>query len=207
MLTVAVTGGIGSGKTAVSDAFAALGVPVIDTDLVSRELVRPGEPALARIREVFGDPVLASDGTLDRAALGRIVFSDRHRRQQLEAILHPAIRATVESRLAGLDAPYALLVVPLLVETGAYDWVDRVLVVDVPEAIQIERVMQRDGLGRDEVTRIMESQVDRDRRLARADEVLENTGSRADLARRVTKLHERFLELAAAQGTGSREYP
>jgi len=156
MFVVGLTGGIGSGKSTVSDAFAALGVPVIDTDVIARELTAPGGAALDAVRAAFGETVMQADGTLDRAALRRRVFADTAARHQLEAILHPAIRQRVEQTLAQLDACYVLLVIPLLVETGAYrDVVKRTLVVDCPEAIQLARVMARNGLARDEVMAIL----------------------------------------------------
>lgn len=197
MLTVGLTGGIGSGKTAVSDAFARRGVPVIDTDLIARELVGPGEPALAAIVRRFGADCLTPDGELDRRRLRRIVFDDESARRDLEAILHPLIRAAVRERIARLAAPYALVVIPLLAENPAFrELLDRVLVVDVPEAVQLARVMARDAMDEAQTRRMLAAQADRTRRLAIADDTIDNSGSPADLEHRVATLHRRYLALA-----------
>ena len=197
MFTVGLTGGIGSGKSTVADLFAALGVPVIDTDVVARELTAPGGAALDAIRATFGEMVMQADGTLDRAALRRRVFSDAAARHQLEAILHPLIRQIVAERLATLTAPYALVVIPLLVETGGYrDVLGRVLVVDCPEYLQVERVMARSGLAQDEVNAILAAQAGRAARLAAADDVILNTASPEALRTQVATLHRRYLALS-----------
>ncbi|MDP2029271.1 MAG: dephospho-CoA kinase [Thiobacillus sp.] len=199
MIVVGLTGGIGSGKSTVADAFAALGVPVIDTDVIARELTASGGPALDAIRAVFGEAVMRADGVLDRAALRRRVFADAAARHQLEAILHPLIRRRVEQTLAQLTARYALIVVPLLVETGAYrDVLQRILVVDCPEAMQVTRVMARSGLARDEAMAILAAQATRAERLAVADDVILNTASPEVLRAEVASLHQRYLGLAAA---------
>jgi dephospho-CoA kinase len=194
MWVVGLTGGIGSGKSTVADHFAAQGVPVIDTDAIARDLTAPGGAALDAVRAAFGEAVVQADGTLDRAALRRRVFSDNTSRHRLEAILHPLIRQRVEQALATLTAPYALIVVPLLVETGGYrDVLDRVLVVDCPEDLQIERVMARSGLTRDEVTAILAAQASRAERLAAADDVIVNSASPEVLRTQVAALHRRYL--------------
>ncbi|MDP1529311.1 MAG: dephospho-CoA kinase [Rhodoferax sp.] len=199
MFTVGLTGGIGSGKSTVADYFAAHGVPVIDTDVIARDLTAPGGAALDAIRAVFGETVMQADGTLDRAALRRRVFADSAARRQLEAILHPRIRQVVRQTLATLTAPYALIVIPLLVETGGYrDVLDRVLVVDCPEDVQIARVMARSGLTHDEVKAILAAQAGRAERLKAADDVLVNTVSPEALRIEVSTLHQRYLALAAA---------
>jgi dephospho-CoA kinase len=200
MYVVGLTGGIGSGKSTVADVFASLGVPVIDTDVISRELTAPGGAALEAIRVAFGESVMQADGALDRAALRRRVFVDEAARHQLEAILHPLIRQRVEQILSQLAAArYAVLVVPLLVETGAYrDVLQRILVVDCPEATQISRVMARSGLARDEVLAILAAQATRAERLAVADDVILNTTSQADLRSAAASLHQRYLQLAPA---------
>ena len=199
MFVVALTGGIGSGKSTVADAFAALGVPVIDTDIIARELTAPGGAALNPVREAFGDAVIQPDGSLDRAALRQRVFSDAAARLRLEAILHPLIRQRVEQALSGLAACYALIVVPLLVETGDYrDVLQRILVVDCPESIQVERVMARSGLAREEVAAILAAQATQAERLAIADDVIANTATPEDLRAMVATLHQRYLALAAA---------
>ena len=199
MFTVGLTGGIGSGKSTVADCFAAHGVPVIDTDVIARELTAPGGAALDAIRAGFGETVMQTDGTLDRAALRRLVFTDADARRQLEGILHPRIRQVVEQTLAALAAPYVLIVIPLLVETGGYrDLLNRVLVVDCPEDLQIARVMVRSGLSRDEVMAILAAQAGRAERLAVADDVLVNTASPEALRARVAALHQRYQTLANA---------
>jgi dephospho-CoA kinase len=194
MWVVGLTGGIGSGKSTVADSFAAQGVPVIDTDVIARDLTAPGGAALDAVRAAFGEAVMQADGTLDRAALRRRVFSDSASRHHLEAILHPLIRQRVEQALGTLTAPYALVVVPLLVETGGYrDVLDRVLVVDCPEDMQIERVIARSGLTRDEVTAILAAQASRAERLAAADDVIVNSASPEALRTQVAALHRRYL--------------
>ena len=199
MFVVALTGGIGSGKSTVADAFAALGVPVIDTDVIARELTAPGGAALNPVREAFGESVMQPDGALDRAALRQRVFSDVPARLRLEAILHPLIRQRVEQALSGLTAHYALIVVPLLVETGAYrDVLQRILLVDCPESTQVARVMARSGLAREAVGAILAAQATRAQRQAIADDVIANTASPEDLRAMVATLHRRYLALAAA---------
>ena len=197
MFTVGLTGGIGSGKSTVADLFADLGVPVIDTDVIARELTAPGSAALEAIHSDFGDAVLLPDGSLDRAVLRRMVFADADARHRLESILHPRIRQTVEQERAGLNAPYILLVIPLLVETGGYrDLLDRVLVVDCPEELQITRVIARNGLTRDEVLAILATQASRSERLAIADDVIVNTLAREALRAEVVTLNQRYLTLS-----------
>ena len=199
MFAVGLTGGIGSGKSTVADCFAALGVPVIDTDVIARELTAPGGAALEAIRAAFGATVMQADGTLDRAVLRRRVFADSAARHQLEAILHPRIRQGVAQKLATLTAPYALIVIPLLVETGDYrDVLNRVLVVDCPEAVQIARVMARSGLAHGEIKAILAAQAGRAERLAVADDIIVNTVSLGALRAEVAALHQRYLALAAA---------
>ena len=199
MLVVGLTGGIGSGKTAVSDRFARLGAPVIDTDLLARELVEPGQPALAEIVAAFGSDCLDRDGRLHRARLRERVFADPAGRRWLEAILHPRIRALARERIAGLTVPYCLLVIPLLAETGMTDLVDRVLVVDAPEAEQVRRVMARDGVTEEQARRVLAAQADRSQRLALANEIVENAGDLAALDHQVAALHQYYLTLAATQ--------
>lgn len=199
MFVVGLTGGIGSGKSTVADCFARRGVPVIDTDLIARQLTAPGGAALDAIRAAFGEAVMQADGTLDRAALRRRVFADSAARHALEAILHPSIREAVEQTLATLSAPYAIVVIPLLVETGGYrDLLDRVLVVDCPQALQIERVTARNGFALDEVQAILAAQAGRAERLQAADDVIDNTAAPEDLDDEVDALHRRYLALAAA---------
>ena len=194
---VALTGGIASGKSTVADLFAALGVPVIDTDVIAREVVEPGRPALAQVAEAFGADVLDPDGRLDRKRMRERIFSDPDARRRLEAILHPAIRAEMERQSQAAGGPYQVLVIPLLAEGGRRDHVDRVLLVDVPEELQIQRVMWRDGVSHGEAQASLNAQATRAQRLAMADDVLRNTGRVDDLREQVAKLHEQFLRLAA----------
>jgi len=197
MFTVGLTGGIGSGKSTVADLFAELGVPVIDTDLIARQLTAPDGEALQEIHDTFPDAVMGADGTLDRAALRRIVFSDAAARKQLEAILHPRIRQKVEQRLKQLHAPYAMIVIPLLVETNGYqDLLNRVLVVDCTEAQQIERTMARSKLPREDVVAILEAQISREQRVAVANDVLTNMTTLETLRAEVSMLHQRYLNSA-----------
>ena len=194
---VALTGGIASGKSTVADLFAALGVPVIDTDVIAREVVEPGRPALAQVAEAFGRGVLDADGRLDRKRMREHIFSDPDARRRLEAILHPAIRAEMERQSQAAGGPYQVLVIPLLAEGGRRDHVDRVLLVDVPEELQIQRVMWRDGVSHDQAQASLNAQATRAQRLAMADDVLRNTGRVDDLREQVAELHQQFLRLAA----------
>ena len=198
MLVIGLTGGIGSGKTEVSRLFIRRGVPVIDTDVIARELVERGSPALSEIATNFGDDMLTADGTLDRRRLREVVFADSAKREWLEAILHPRIRDRVAERLAGLRAPYAIVVIPLLVETRYPIPVDRVLVVDVTEARQIERVMARDRVTTEAARRIVKQQATRAERLDAADDVIANNGTRDALDEQVRLLHRRYIALAGA---------
>jgi len=198
MFRVGLTGGIASGKTAIANLFATNGVPVIDTDVIAREVVEPGQPALAAVVDAFGTGVLAADGRLDRPRLRERIFGDAEARRRLEAILHPAIRAEMERQSRAAGGPYQVLVIPLLVEGGRQNHINRVLVVDVPEATQIERLVRRDGVSRDQAEAALRAQASRDARLAFADDVIENTGDVAALETRVAKLHGEYLRLAGA---------
>jgi dephospho-CoA kinase len=197
-LRVGLTGGIASGKSTVAALFAALGVPVIDTDVLAREVVAPGEPLLGRLVERFGTGILAADGSLDRRALRGIVFADDRARADLEALLHPAIRAALEARSAAAGGPYQILAIPLLVESGRPDRVDRVLVVDCEPGLQLRRVQARDGSTRAEAEAILRAQASREARLAAADDVILNEGSLEALRGQVEGLHARYLTLANA---------
>lgn len=194
-MRIGLTGGIASGKSAVSRAFEALGVTVVDTDVIAREVVMPGSPALEEIRQTFGDAVVAADGTLDRRGLREQVFADDTRRRELEAILHPRIRALTLERAAQAAGDYVVIVVPLLVETGFDRLVDRVVVVDCPEAQQLQRLMHRDGQDEAAARRILAAQASREARLARADHVIDNSGALAGTEAQVAALH---AELTAA---------
>jgi dephospho-CoA kinase len=194
---VGLTGGIGSGKSAVADLFAARDVAVIDTDAIAHELTAAGGAAMPAIRAEFGDRVVDADGALDRAAMRAIVFADPPARKRLEAILHPLIRAEGERRIAAATSPYVILMVPLLVESGSYrERVNRVAVVDCREETQIARVMNRSGLAREEVERILAAQATRAERLAAADDIIDNDGDIAALPPRIGHLHGEYLALA-----------
>jgi len=197
MLIIGLTGGIGSGKTAASDYLAEQGITVVDADQVAREIVAPGEPALRAIAAHFGDDILQVDGSLNRAALRQRVFADPAERQALEAVTHPAIRERILSRLQASTSPYTLLVSPLLFETGQADFCQRTVVIDAEESLQQARAAARDGVGEDQIARIMAAQMPRAERLARADDVVINQGDREDLYLQLDDLHRRYLALAA----------
>lgn len=198
---VGLTGGIGSGKTTVADLFARRGAALVDTDAIAHELTGPQGAAMAAIAAAFGAAVLRPDGGLDRAAMRAVVFSDRSAKARLEAILHPLIRQQSAARCkAATSAPYVLLVVPLLVETGSYrQRADRVLVVDCDESVQISRVMARSGLAAEDVKAIMATQASRAERRAVADDVVLNEGGLEALLPQVEGLHLRYLDLARAK--------
>ena len=197
-LVVGLTGGIGSGKSAAAEEFARLGATVVDTDAIARELTEPGGAALPQIKSLFGDAFLAASGAMDREAMRSRVFSDPAAKQALERLLHPMIRAEAERRIAAARGPYVVYVVPLLIESGDYrSRVNRVLVVDAPEALQVERVRLRSLLAEAEVRSIMAHQVARAARLAAADDVIDNAGTLDALRQQVGALHSRYLDLAA----------
>jgi len=196
-LRIGLTGGIASGKSTVTQRFAELGVPVIDADAASRTVVEPGTPGLAQVVQRFGPGVLDANGHLDRRALRALIFSDPASRQALDAILHPLIRADMEHQAANARGPYLVMAIPLLIESGRpRDRVDRVLVVDVDEAVQLERVQARDGSSPTQAHAILASQASREARLATADDVLRNAGTVADLRQAVDRLHEQYLQMA-----------
>ena len=200
-IVIGLTGGIGSGKSTVADLFAAQGVAVVDTDLIAHDLTGPTGAAMPEILAAFGDTVRQPNGGLDRVAMRRQVFADPQVRQQLEGILHPRIRSEAERRCRLATTPYVLLVVPLLIESGAYrDRVRRVLVVDCDEATQVARVVARSGLSPDEVRRIIATQLARAERLAVADDVIVNMAGVAALEPQVLAMHERYLRLGYDEG-------
>lgn len=198
-LTIALTGGIASGKSAAAAFFAELGVPVFDTDQIARDVVEPGTPALAQLVAVFGADILDSTGRLDRAGMRERVFKDAGQRKQLEAITHPAIRAELARRARGAAGPYQIHVIPLLVEGGRASAYERVLVIDVPQEQQLQRLMARDAATSEQAHRILAVQASREQRLALADDVISNTGSLEELRRQVQLLHRGYLRLAAGQ--------
>ncbi|MEW9900321.1 dephospho-CoA kinase [Chitinivorax sp. PXF-14] len=195
-LVIGLTGGIGSGKSTVTRLFEQRGAGVVDTDAIAHALTAPGGKAIAQLREVFGDAYITADDRLDRAAMRQRVFTDDDAKRQLEAILHPMIRQEVMAALARQTAPYTLLVVPLLIETGAYaDAICRTLVVDCAEATQISRTAQRSALQPDEVKAIMAKQATRSERLARADDTVENDGEPGALEPQIAKLHDQYMQI------------
>ncbi|MBY5269036.1 dephospho-CoA kinase [Spiribacter salinus] len=195
-MVIALTGGIAAGKTQVSDRFAARGVPVIDTDQLAREVIAPGTEGLAAVRSTFGEAIMNADGTVNRQALSERIFADADARRKLEAITHPRIRARVSAALRELEAPYALVVIPLLAETGWQDLADRVLVVDAPASLQRARLMQREQIDADQAARRLASQASREQRLAIADEVIDNTATPEALDDAVSALDRQYRAIA-----------
>jgi dephospho-CoA kinase len=196
MFRVGLTGGIGCGKSTVSDIFTSLGVPVIDSDVIAREVVEPGKDGLRQIVEHFGQKVLNPDGTLNREHLRNTVFADATARSDLEKILHPLIRKRSNEQLAKLNSPYAILSIPLLVENELTNAVDRVLVVDCAEQTQIERICARDGITPDKAEAILAAQCSRNQRLEVADDIIDNDQPLAELKNKVESLHYSYLLLS-----------
>jgi dephospho-CoA kinase len=194
---VGLTGGIASGKSLVAGMFVDLGAALVDTDAIARDVVAVGKPALAAVRDAFGPTVLTAAGELDRAAVRALVFDDAAKRRTLEAILHPVIREHTLAALAAVERPYAIVAVPLLVETDFAALVDRILVVDCPAELQLERLMRRDGLPRNAALAMIGAQADRVTRLKAAHDVIDNSGDRVATRRQVAQLHQRYLEIAA----------
>lgn len=193
---VALTGGIASGKSTVADMFAALGVPIIDTDVIARELVQPGQPALDEIRNRFGNEVIDDTGNLDRRALRSMVFADENARLDLEAILHPRIGAETRRQADAAEGPYQIIVVPLLVGSPLTQFVDRVLVVDCDEELQLQRLLARDTETVEQARRILSAQASREARLAIADDVISNNRGLDETQRQVRELDKTFRHLA-----------
>lgn len=196
---VGLTGGIGSGKSAAAERFASLGAAVVDTDAIAHELTAAGGAAIGTIRERFGAAIIDEHGALDRAAMRALVFADPDARKRLEAILHPLIRTESARRCRAANAPYVVLAVPLLIESGHWkERCDRVCVIDCPEAEQVRRVVARSGLAAEQVRAIMASQAPRQTRLAAADDIVDNSGDLAALHRQIDALHKRYLDAANA---------
>lgn len=193
---VALTGGIACGKSEVARRFAALGADVIDADVVAHEIVQAGAPALREIVSVFGAVILNAGGALDRRAMRELIFRDAAARKRLESILHPRLLAELHERASESAGPYAMLVIPLFVETGAYSWVDRVLVIDVPRDQQIARIVARDHITTDLAEAMINAQATREQRLAVADDVIDNSGALSDLDAAVLALHSKYVALA-----------
>lgn len=199
MYIVGLTGGIGSGKTAVSDRFQDKGITIVDADICSRVVVEKGRPALAQIRDHFGADILTHDGELDRAALRQRIFANTDEKKWLESLLHPLIAEELMNQLAASTSAYTIMVSPLLIESKQNLICDRVLVVDVPEEVQLARTMQRDANDNEQVKRIMQSQADRQTRLQHAQDVIENIHGLDHLDEQVDVLHTKYLQLAAAK--------
>ncbi len=195
-LRIGLTGGVASGKSTVADLFAREGVPIIDTDVIAREVVEPGRPALAEIVQEFGRGILDEQGQLHRRRLRNLVFQDDKRRQTLERILHPRIREETRLRAATAGGPYQVIVVPLLAESPMKAEMDRILVVDVSEETQLERLLQRDAESELQARRMIAAQASREDRLAIADDVIDNSGTLEATADQVQRLHRKYLELA-----------
>lgn len=196
MFTVALTGGIGCGKTTICELFSQLNVPVIDTDIIAHQLVEPGQPALQEILSKFGTDLLLENNSLNRKALANIIFNNKEKRQQLEEILHPKIRQCINEKLTELESPYAVVAIPLLIETSQQSQYDRVLVVDCDEQQQIERTLARDKRSKEEVQSIVKSQISRKQRLSFADDIIDNSFDTINLQYQVKKLHKLYLKLA-----------
>lgn len=197
-LKIGLTGGIASGKSAAAAEFQRLGVPIRDADQISRDLVEPGQPALQAIADHFGPTVLRADGRLDRTALKATIFKTPRERRWLEALLHPAVRRQMSDWASADPAPYLILVVPLLLEAGFTDLVDRVLIVDLPPPLQRQRLLARDGTHPDQIARILSAQTSRAARLARADDLIDNQGDLDDLHAQVRDWHERYSRITGA---------
>lgn len=195
-LRIGLTGGIASGKSAAADAFARLGVPVIDADSAAREVVAAGTSGLQSLIDLLGNEIVLPDGELDRGALRQRIFADPTLRARVEAVLHPRIIARMEEQAAAVTAPYVIMAIPLLAESGYQQHLDRVLVVDAPEESQIQRLMARDGESEATARRMLTAQLPRDRRLAQADEIIDNSGSLDELRAQVERMHRRYLHLA-----------
>lgn len=194
---VGLTGGIGSGKTTVANQFASYGIDLVDTDIISREVVQSGKPALNEIAAHFGSELINADGMLEREKLRKIIFADEAEKKWLESLLHPLIAELLISKIESTTSPYCMLVSPLLLETSQRDLADRILVVDVSEATQIQRTLERDDSDENTIRAIIASQIDRQSRLQAADDILENEADVTTLKLSITKLHEQYLNLVS----------
>lgn len=196
MLKIGLTGGIGSGKSTAAEQFLKLGAPVIDADVIAREIVEPGKPAFEAVIAAFGDQIVGEDGRLDRKALRNIVFADPEQKSRLESILHPQIYTEILHQLEQIAYPYCVVVIPLLAESKRNYPLDRILVVDLPEKLQIDRTTARDKESEKHIEQIIQSQASRQQRLSIADDVIENSGTPETLLRNIDSLHQKYLELA-----------
>lgn len=201
VLRIALTGGIGSGKSTVASKFQTLGVPVIDSDVIARSIVKPGEPALKAIVSAFGKDLLTDEGTLDRRRLRNIIFNDLSAKTRLENILHPLIYKEIDEQVSRIHYPYCLIVIPLLVETERTNHFDRILVVDIPEEIQLKRASNRDNDSLKLIEGIIKSQASREQRLKHADDIIDNNLEIEDLNKTIQTLHNKYLKLAEEHKT------
>ena len=192
-MIIGLTGGIGSGKTAVSEAFENLGITVVDADLASRVVVEKGKPCLEKIAEHFGEDILNENSELDRAKLREIIFNSSEEKNWLESLLHPAIAGQIQDELKASTSAYTILVSPLLLETNQKEFCSKVLIVDVPVEVQVDRTLKRDGVSEEQVQSIIKSQISREARLELADEIIMNDGNLEDLKLAVKDLHQRFI--------------
>jgi dephospho-CoA kinase len=195
MLIIGLTGGIGSGKSVASDKFASLGITVVDADVASRTVVKPGKPALQEIESHFGSEIITEDGQLDRAKLREIIASDAKERKWLESVLHPRIGEQIAKEISESTSPYTLFVAPLLLETNSQEMCARVVVVDVPNDVQVERTAKRDKVPTDQVEQMVSAQMEREKRLEKADDVLLNTSTIEELEKKVEQLHKKYLQM------------
>lgn len=202
MLKIGLTGGIGSGKSSATEIFESYGVPVIDADSIAHQLTLPGSEALLEISQQLGNQFITSQGELDRKKLAQHIFDHPDKKVILEGILHPRVRQDMLNQLHRLESsPYVILAIPLLLETNFTELVDRILVIDAPEDVRIGRVVSRDGRSADNVEAILKHQVDRETRLKRADDILDNSGSLADLKKTVAKYHNQYVQISSQQPT------
>lgn len=196
MLVIGLTGGIGSGKTTVAELFTTLGVTIIDTDQIARDIVKPGTAAFKQILEQFGNNILTQEHTLNRASLRKIIFNEPEKRRWLEKLLHPLIREEMKQQIQSVTSPYCIVIIPLLFETDPNPLIHRILVVDAEEKLQLERTCLRDNISQDEAKAILATQANRAVRLNKADDIIENDGNLEDLMRQVRELHESYLKLS-----------
>lgn len=196
-LIIGVTGGIGAGKTAVTDEFEKLGIEVVDADVIARQVVEPNTPALKKIVDTFGEDIIDAAGHLRRAKLRELIFSDQNAKQKLNSIMHPAIRERLLDELTHATSPYVILSAPLLLENNLQQLVSRVLVVDVDENTQMTRASQRDGVTKSQISAIIKSQISRENRLASADDILDNSGDKQHIAEKVQAFHAKYMQILA----------
>lgn len=195
VLKIGLTGGIGSGKSTVCKIFSEFGVPVIDADIIAHSLVRPGMPALEEIAKTFGKELISNDGTLDRKKIRDQIFANDTERKKLENILHPAVYKEISVQVENINSKYCIISIPLLIETDASDTVDRILVIDVPRELQLQRASNRDKTNKSDIKSIIDSQISREDRLAAADDIVNNDGNIENLHRQISGLHEYYSDI------------